>query len=276
MKNSIIQKTSSLAACVLFGLQLSPALATTFTLTDGNSEATVDSMSQAGMSNWSVDGTDYLKQQWFWFRSNQVQLASIDNLDLVQETQANPNELQLRYGTAATVWLDVSYELIGGQNGSGTATLNENIRITNNGNQNLTFDFFQYSDFDLDPQGQDSVEITNGDTATQMGAQASMTEEVTSITPTSRVETNLSPNTKNSLNTDLNYDLMNFFSDTAGPGDVTSAFQWEGTIGQGGSFIITKTKTLSVPPEPIPEPSTLLLFGTGLLMAGLARLKHRQ
>ena len=276
MKYSIIKKTSSLAACVLFGLQLSPALATTFTLTDGNSEATVDSMSQAGMSNWSVDGTDYLKQQWFWFRSDQVQLASINNLPLAQEMNPNANELQLRYGTAGTFWLDVSYELIGGPNGSGTAWLTENIEITNNGNENLIFDFFQYSDFDLDPQGQDSVEITNGDTATQNGAQASMTEEVTSITPTSRVEANFSPNTKNSLNTDPNYDLMKFFSDMAGPGDVTSSFQWEGAIGQGGSFIITKTKTLSVPPEPLPEPSTILLFGTGLLMAGLARLKYRK
>jgi len=140
----------------------------------------------------------------------------------------------------------------------------------------LSLSFFQYSDFDLDPQGQDSVELTNGDTATQQGGQASMTEAVTTISPsTIRVEASLSPNTKTSLNNNPNYQL-NLLS-MAGPGDVTSAFQWDSILGAGNSFNITKTKTISVAStNPIPEPSTLLLFGTGLLMAGLARKTFRR
>ena len=278
MNYSFINKTSSLVACLFFGLQLSTGLASTFTLIDGNSEATGDSMSQAGMNNWTVDGTNYLKQQWFWFRSDQMSLASIDTMPLSQQNQPNPNNLHLQYGTSTTVWIDISYELIGGPTGSGTATLHENIEITNNGTSNLSLSFFQFSDFDLDPQGQDSVSITNGDTVTQQGGQASMTEAVTTLLPpTIRVEANLSPTTKNSLNTTPSYQLSDLFNSMAGPGDATSAIQWDITLGQGSSFNINKTKTISAAStNPIPEPSTLLLFGTGLLMAGLARKTCRR
>src|SRR5262245_36123810 len=37
-------------------------------LADGNSLANIDTGSSAGMFNWSVDGSDYLAQQWFWYR----------------------------------------------------------------------------------------------------------------------------------------------------------------------------------------------------------------
>src|SRR5437762_12525225 len=42
--------------------------ASVVTLTSGNSSATVDLGSQAGMSQWLINGQNQLNQQWFWYR----------------------------------------------------------------------------------------------------------------------------------------------------------------------------------------------------------------
>ncbi len=265
---------SKTLTCLLFIIQLSPALASPVMLANGNSIATLDPLSQTGMSQWTVDGTNYLQQQWFWFRSGQVSLTSIDSLTLDLENQVDNSQLQLRYGTSSTFWIDISYELIGGSMGSGTAMINETIKITNNSTSGLNFSFFQYSDFDLSANN-DSVEITNNDTATQKGGELVLTETMSTIFPnTFRMEANTAPNTRNSLNTNMNYQLN--LTAAAGPGNVTWAFQWDrGLFDVGNSFEITKTKTIvAQTTNPIPEPSTFLLFGTGILLTSLARSRQ--
>ena len=54
-----------------------------------------------------------------------------------------------------------------------------------------------------------------------------------------------------------------------GPTDATWAFQWDFSIGSGGSAIISKDKSI----RRVPEPGTLILFGFGLI--GLAILGRR-
>jgi hypothetical protein len=37
-------------------------------LSDGNSTATFDPYSSAGLKSWEVDGINHIAQQWFWCR----------------------------------------------------------------------------------------------------------------------------------------------------------------------------------------------------------------
>jgi rhamnogalacturonan endolyase len=58
-------------AAILIGL-IEPRLAHawTYVLTNGNSTATIQVDSPAGMTNWMLDDTPQLKQQWFWYRQS--------------------------------------------------------------------------------------------------------------------------------------------------------------------------------------------------------------
>ena len=61
--------SSSLVVCALLALAVvQQSQAQIVNLTDQNSLAQIDVSTQAGMFRWSVDGTNQLSQQWFWYR----------------------------------------------------------------------------------------------------------------------------------------------------------------------------------------------------------------
>jgi len=103
----------------------------------------------------------------------------------------------------------------------------------------------------------------------------SLTETVATPAPDHH-EGNIFPNTLVSLGDGaptLLSDLPAVGGATLGPGDMTWAFQWDRTVGPGGSFTISKDKMLSVA---IPEPSTLVLALLGLLaLAGPLAWRRR-
>jgi hypothetical protein len=240
-----------------------PAQAALVTLTDSNSTAVIDTASSAGMYSWQVDGISELYQQWFWYRIGSAGPEhSLDTLGPATVVQPLPTFATLTYaGSGLNVV--ISYNLNGGTLRSGVSDLGEAINITNTSGAPMTLHFFQYSDFDLDGvSGGDSVVITGSNTAHQTSGHGSLSETVTTP-PASRVEANYYANTLNSLQDGNPTTLSGATS--AGPGDVTWAFQWDVTIANNGTFVISKDKRLNVW---VPEPTTILGFGVVLLLVG--------
>lgn len=248
-----------------------PANANPYVLTSGNSSASIDPASQAGMFNWTTDGVSLLYQQWFWYRVGSTGgEASLDTLPFTA-TQVGNNLDLLFTGTGFTI--DVFYRLTGGTAGSNTADIAEVINITNTSTEALDFHFFQYSDFDLNRLNlSDRVHIypTPGSwSIVQVPTGNGPMLSETSATSPNLGEAATYPATLNSLNdgspTTLNGDLI------AGPGDVTWALQWDEHIGARSSYIISKDKKL----EPVvPEPAAIGLFG-GVLLLVASKLRKR-
>jgi PEP-CTERM motif len=244
------------------------------TLSDLNSSAQIDLSSQSGMYNWTVDGNNYLEQQWFWYRVGSTgPQSSIDSLNL---TSFNNTGDEL-----TTVWtdpldrfsIDLTYLLTGGNSGSGVSDVQENITVNNLSSSNsLSFHFYQYSHFSLSG-GNDSVQLSknlNGNyyLADQTGGGAKLQETVITGTPlpagAQEGETAASPQTLNNLNSGSPYTLNN--NNSAGPGNVTWALEWDKTIGASSDFTIGKDNSLTVP-----EPSVLAIASLGLAIAAWRR-----
>jgi hypothetical protein len=269
---------SRLALLLLTGALISPiqARAATVDLVDGNTIASVDFDSSAGMYRWLVDGQNQLRQQWFWYRVGNGLQAPINTISAAVLTPVDARTIMATYTDAVSQYsLDILYILTGGT--LGHADLTETIQIHNLSGDTLDFHLFQYSDFDL-------AGTAEGDTASLAGPSTggfdyalqqkstTMTQIGETITSpvASRGEASIYPDTLNNLNTVPGYNLNN--DNYAGPGNATWALQWDVSLTSGKDFYIFKDKLLSI--EPIPEPSTLsfLVFGLGLW--GVARRRQ--
>ena len=222
------------------------------------------------MYNWSIDGQDILAQQWFWFRvGNGPGQSSLDSLPSAV-TLTTPSTVTASFtGTSFIVTLNLS--LVGGAAGSGTSDLSIQANIKNTSTGPLTFHFYEYSDFDFGVS--DTVVFLNSNTVVQTGSNGSVQGAVAtglsgSLAPTHH-ETGTFPNTLNSLNSTNNYTLND--SNSAGPGDLTWAFQWD-AINLAAGTTTQLSKDLNVV---IPEPSTISLGLLGLVgLFALRRNRH--
>jgi hypothetical protein len=260
-----------LAALVVAVIAVSPAQAAIHNLSDLNSTAQIDDSSSAGMFTWTVDGTDQMFQQWFWYRIGDTgPESSIHTLGLTSAVPLSARDLRVTYGgVAAGLEIEITYTLTGGTAGSGTSDVAETIRIINRGTSAIDFHFFQYSDFDLGG-------LIGGQTATfispqafqQSGGGMSFTETVVTPAPDHH-EANTFANTLVSLTNGTPTTLND--NDSAF-GDATWAFQWDRIISAGGTLIISKDKNIT----PIPEPVSMVLLGTAMLgMVQLIRRRRR-
>jgi hypothetical protein len=260
MKNLSKWTWSAMFGALLFV----PAASATFVLSDGNASVTIDPDNQTGAYQWTVDGVDQLYQEWFWYRMGSTGgQSSIDTIS-VPSVSFSGNHGQVTYNNG-TIQVDVTYTLLGGSAGSGQADLAEIVRVTNLTGNAIAFHFFEYSDFDLNGSaGNQTVSILGSDhnRARQTGNGVEMSETIAGPPVPTRWEANYYANTRNSLNGGY-YDLNNVLS--AGPGDVTWAFQWDPTIGAHGSWIVSKDKALM---PIIPAPAAVLLGAIGLGLVG--------
>lgn len=300
MKSKLWMRSLALAAAVLgFGSSVSHAVVVT--LSNQNSTAVFHTEAsdggELGLNTWSVDGTDQIFQQWFWYRTaSQTRewpidgtgpLAHVSSTSLDLDGDLADDFLVARYRdgetaiTPETFTIEMRYLLTGGSAGSSNSDIVEVIRIQNLGNDPLDFHLFQYVDFDLNANaGDDKVVLTGSpvNTATQSDP-INIIGETVVTPPPQRFEADFWPATIDKLNNGGIDDLAN----TAGPltGDVAWAFQWDFTGGfripAGGVAIISKDKNIR-PGEGgiIPEPSTVALAGMGLAGLFIAARRRRK
>ena len=238
-------------------------------LTSGNSQVTIDPTSQAGMCSWTVNGTEQMYQQWFWYRVGSTgPESSIDTLSAPGIVKSGTDQVDLTY-TGNLMSVLVRYTLTGG---STSADVAETIKVTNTSASNLALHFFQYSDFDLN--GTDV-----GDTAqiyaplhnTVIQSEGTLAVAETVVTPRpSHYQVGFYPDLILSL-TDGDPTTLGDIGGPLGPGDLDWAYQWDVDLASGESFLISKDKLVSA----VPIPPAAILFGTGLLgLVGIG-LKRR-
>jgi hypothetical protein len=261
----------ALSIVMLFGGR--PATAQ-IQLIDQNSSVTIVTNSSAGQNHWVVDGSDVLHQQWFWYRvGNTGGQNSIDTLpalfalsDTDPFTDNHLDTLSALY-TGAGFTIQLRLSLQGGAIGSQTSDMAEQIKITNTSSQPLDFHFFQYVDFNLSASA-DTAFMSNANTVDQFGNGQSVSETV--ATPaSSHHEIAVTPTILNLLGGASPLTLND--ANSAGPDDVSWAFEWDATLAPGGTLLISKDKHLIVP-----EPSAFALIGFafGVLVLILPRRKR--
>jgi len=275
MKSGFKRLNVSLLAvslCAIVG-SFVPARAQIVTLTDLNSVAQINTSSQAGMFNWSVDGVNQLFQQWFWYGiGTGTGQSSIDTISAPTIVTPNAYTAYLTYANS-TLSAQVNYVLTGGTLGSGTSQLNESIHLVNVSNGSLTLRFYQYSDFDLGGStGGDTLQLyrnLGGRFYEAIQSKGNVVMSETDVVPgANHGEASLYPSLVNRLNGGTQITLADNLG-VVGPGDTAWALEWDVTLAPGASLDISKNKQIS----PVPEPGTLALLGLGFLV--LAWRKRR-
>ena len=108
--------------------------------------------------------------------------------------------------------------------------------------------------------------LYTGAVQTTGGAGGNGIAEVIDAPYANRAEAALYAQTLNELNSGSYYNLNDNLS--AGPGNVTWAFQWNAVLNPGDSLDITKDKGLSI--QIVPEPSVVAFIVLGVGALGLA------
>jgi len=232
--------------------------------TDNNWSVSIDLTSDLGLDRWTSPGNvDYMYQEWWWVRShNDSQEYSLDTLTRDNAFNPTANTIQLEYSNNL-MDIDVTYTLNGGINGS---TLMEQLLISNTStSSDLIISIYEYTDLEL--AGTFAHDYAQGGTAGLYQWEGDVTAQVIPLGPVpSHFQIGAYPGIRNLLQ-DGSVTLLNDSGSPFGPGDATFAFQWDFLIGAGGSVLIEKEKAIGFN-SVIPEPTTMLLLGSGLLGLG--------
>jgi hypothetical protein len=227
-----------------------------------------------GLSNWTVDGVNQLNHQWFYYSVGSGPVYSIDTIapwstptlsTNLGKTQITLNETY----SSPTITVGTKYVLAGGVVGSGQATLQQTLTISNPSAVTNVFHFYQYSDFDLAgvSGNQNLVFSDNGSglyyQVVQTGlAGQTMNGLLTGVGGGSNTVTEVQAGLWDGTQFGLgNGNPAPFLNNTltAGSGNVVYAYEWDATLAPGGSIIISEIQTV------VPEPSSMALMGAGML-----------
>jgi len=272
---------SSLCAIgIMSGILLLPARGVAqVTLSDGGSVATVNvgNSGVLGMNSWTVGGIaqSQLNQQWFWYSLGDTAPQPINSIGTASVTYNAPNDVTVTYANS-TITATIEYTLSGNGPTSGSADMSENISVVNNAANSVNLSFYQYSNFNLLQNNNNTVSISGGPGAftgamqTAGGPGSTGIGEVIVAPDANHAEAAQVPQTLNELG-GSSYLTLN--DSTSATGDVSWAFQWDATLAaNGGEFDLSKDKGLSV--TIVPEPSSMALIAPGLAALGFVRRRQ--
>jgi hypothetical protein len=273
-------------ATVSLLLVSAPASAAVFNLEDENAMASFDT-GGSGQVSWVVDGTSHLFRQTFFYRTGgDTSETEITQLDIVVEGtndvdfDGDQDTLFVRYADPGGDFeVQVTYKLSGGQTGSMSSGLAEEIVITNLTNQALDFTLFQYVDFDLGGDSDDDMGQFLSDTQVrQVDTGGNVLEVGEAVVTGSNNLTAHQIGEVDDIISSLEDGGITNLNNNNGPifGNVEWAFQWDMTLNTAGnpasSVTISKNKVLN----PVPEPSSVIIWSLlGLAIGGYARFRKR-
>jgi hypothetical protein len=232
------------------------------------------------MNSWTVlSGQNQLDQQWFWYSVNGSAPQPINTIGGLTTTPSGANDLTVTYQNSL-LSVNVDYTLNGNGVNSGSADIMEYIWINNlTSDQTLNVSFFQYSNFNLLRNNNNTVSIYGSPGAYTGAFQSTGTPggsgiaEVILAPSANHGETALVPTTLNELNNPANTNYFNLSDNTSAvTGDVSWAFQWDATLNPGDEEDISKDKGLQV--SVVPEPTSMGLIALGMGALGLARRRQ--
>lgn len=237
------------------------------------------------MDSWTINGQQQMTQQWFWYSIGPVggpmsAPSSLDTLVLVGDTQPQPNLLDLTYqGAGGAFTINVDYTLTGSALGVYHSDMGASISIQNNTGAPFQMSFYKYSDFNLQngAGGPNTVSISGNilgyNSAVQYNQFMTAISDVVAAPSANEAEAHYLYTTLNKLNNGIAPVTLD---DTtlAGPGAVTSGFQWDFTVPGGGTSLISTDDY--VESSFVPEPSLLTLFPAGAIALFGGKLLSRR
>lgn len=254
----------------------SRGIAASYALSDGNSRIEITVADPLLVQEWTVDGVTISGESGLWYGYNHP--GAPNNITSVQQTASNRLELNwyfLGLGAGAT------YQLEGGDSGSGEATLKETLWLLNAFPGASPFKAFDYNHYNLSngPTLGDEASMLEPGTLLQTGSAASLA--VSSDLRPAHYEIGeplgLLSHVGNVPDVGTPMDLndspplgVSFSIQTGSP---AFAFQWNPSLGPFETQTIsTVSKHLTVNRSgPVPEPGSLFLVVTGgMSMAGFA------
>jgi PEP-CTERM motif-containing protein len=270
-KSKSIMLAAATAVASLLGASAVPAHASPYTLTNGNTNVTIDPSNVDGMYNWSLNDSSasQIEQQSFWYRvgssGSQTNIASIGTPTVTEMSTdgGSDNWLNATYTDVAQAFqLSVTYMVSGGQPGSGVSDISETVKVINTSSTNsLSYHLFDYANFTLAGKNSgESVSLSGDNTATvTSGANSSQT--VVSGKASEYAVGNANPFSGSLLNSIENTSDLTL----GGPTSITDVdaewgFQWDFNLAPGASYLVTIDKQVSQVPEPS---SSLALLGMG-------------
>ena len=239
--------------------------ASIYTLSAGNTTALINSIgsasSPAGWYDWSVNGVDQLDQHWFYYRVDGGGSGWIDNIAAPTLNSSTATILDFTY-VGSSYSARVVYQLAAGTPGSGYSAMNQTTTFQNTSGSSITLHLFDFSHVTLGgtSTGQSVQRTGNSIRSTFIQTAGSLVFSNRfdgGAKPISFLEAALFDQTRNNLTNGV-ANLNNVTS--IGPGDVTSAAQWNTTLAPSQSLIVSELLVVQVP-----EPSSLALVAVGLL-----------